>query len=98
MPSTTELTAADGHKLSAYRTDPDGAANGLVVIQEIFGVNRHMREVCEGFAAEGYAVVAPALFDRVERGVELGYGPEDIACGRDMRTKVPEPGIIADIE
>lgn len=86
-----ELTAADGHRLSAYRTGPEDARRGLVVIQEIFGVNRHMRRVCDAFAAEGYAVVCPALFDRVERGVELGYAAPDIARGRDLRAQV-EPG------
>ena len=98
MANMTDLTAADGHTLSAYRTGPGQAPHGLVVIQEIFGVNHHMREVCDAFAAAGYAVIAPAMFDRVQRGVELGYGPEDTQTGRELRTKVPEPGIIADIE
>ncbi len=80
-----ELTAADGHTLGAYRTGPTNATKALVVIQEIFGVNRHMRRVCDAFAAEGYAVIAPALFDRVERGVELGYEPADVKRGRDLR-------------
>jgi carboxymethylenebutenolidase len=92
------LKAADGHALSAYRAGPEDAVRGLVVVQEIFGVNRHMRHVCDAFAAEGYAVIAPALFDRAERGVELGYGPEDIARGRELRALVPEAGAIADIE
>lgn len=83
-----ELTAADGHTLGAYRTGPANATKALVVIQEIFGVNRHMRRVCDTFAAEGYAVIAPALFDRVERGVELGYEPADVKRGRDLRTPI----------
>ncbi|HYZ64932.1 MAG TPA: dienelactone hydrolase family protein [Acetobacteraceae bacterium] len=98
MGSTIDLTSADGHVLSAYRTGGERAERGLVVVQEIFGVNHHMREVCDGFAAAGYAVIAPAMFDRVERGVELGYGPEDMARGRELRTKVPEAGVILDIE
>jgi carboxymethylenebutenolidase len=92
------LTAADGHKLSAWRSGPDDAPRALVVVQEIFGVNHHMRNVCERFAAQGYAVVAPALFDRVRPGIELGYTPEDIAEGRDLRAQVPEAGTMADID
>jgi len=61
MGSTIDLTAADGHKLSAYVAGPSDAKKGLVVIQEIFGVNRHMRNVVDRFAAQGYAVCAPAL-------------------------------------
>lgn len=98
MGETIELTATDGHRLSAYRAGPADAARGLVVVQEIFGVNRHMRRVCDEFAAQGYAVVAPALFDRVQRGTELGYGGDDVARGRELRTKVPEAGTLADIE
>jgi carboxymethylenebutenolidase len=98
MGSTIELAAADGHRLSAYRTGSEQAEHGLVVIQEIFGVNHHIREVCDNFARQGYAVVAPALFDRVERGVELGYAPDDVAAGRELRAKVPEDGTIADVE
>lgn len=57
-----------------------------------------MREVCDEFARQGYAVVAPALFDRVQRGVELGYAPDDVTAGRELRAKVPEEGTIADVE
>jgi len=97
MGNTITLKAGDGHVLGAYRAGPPDATRALVVVQEIFGVNRHMRRVCDGFAAEGYAVICPALFDRAERGVELGYGPEDIARGRELRAKVPEAGTLADI-
>ena len=81
-----ELTAADGFVLSAYRADPAGPPRGgLVVAQEIFGVNSHIRSVCDGFAADGYVAIAPALFDRYERGVDIGYTPEDIARGRELK-------------
>jgi carboxymethylenebutenolidase len=93
-----ELTAADGHKLGAWKDGPADAKRGLVVVQEIFGVNHHMRNVCDRFVKAGYAVVCPALFDRVERKVELGYTPEDVTRGRDLRAKVPEAGTLADIE
>jgi carboxymethylenebutenolidase len=96
--TSIRLTAADGHQLSAWRVGPDTARRGLVVVQEIFGVNHHMRQVCDAFAAAGYATVAPALFDRAEPGVELGYAAPDIARGRDLRGKVPDAGVLADIE
>ena len=70
---TIELTAADGHRLAAYVAQPAGTPRGaLLVLQEIFGVNSHIRAVADGFAADGYLAIAPALFDRSERGVELG--------------------------
>jgi carboxymethylenebutenolidase len=94
----TDLTAADGHKLAAWKDGPADATKSLVVIQEIFGVNSHMRNVCDRFVKAGYAVIAPALFDRVERGVELGYAPEDVARGRDLRAKVPPEGTMRDVE
>jgi len=80
------LTASDGHSLSAYRADPDGTPKGgLVVIQEIFGVNAHIKEVCDGFAAEGYVAIAPALFDRAERDIDLGYDEDDRQKGMGLR-------------
>lgn len=93
-----ELTAADGHVLSTYRSGPPAASRALVVVQEIFGVNHHMRRVCDGFAEAGFAVIAPALFDRVRRGVELGYAPADVALGRELRAEVPEAGTMLDIQ
>jgi carboxymethylenebutenolidase len=98
MPSSTTLTAADGHRLTAWRTGPEDARHGLVVVQEIFGVNQHIRNVCERFAAAGYAVVAPALFDRIRPGIELGYTPEDIAQGRDLRSKIADKDVMVDID
>jgi carboxymethylenebutenolidase len=77
------LTASDGHRLGAYRADPSAApVGGIVVIQEIFGVNHHIRNVCDRFAAEGYAAVAPALFDRQVRDFQSGYSPEEIEKAR----------------
>ncbi len=93
-----ELTAADGHRFAAYKAGPDNAKKALVVVQEIFGVNRHMRRICDDFAKEGYQVIAPALFDRVQRGVELGYTGDDVARGRDLRAKVPADGPMLDVE
>lgn len=80
---TITLTASDGHKLSAYRADPTGTAKGgIVVLQEIFGVNHHIRAVCDSLAEQGYTAVAPALFDRKSPGFESGYTDEDIAEAR----------------
>ncbi len=73
------LTAADGQQLDAYVARPRGEAlAGLVVVQEIFGVNAHIRSVADGYAKDGFLAVAPALFDRIQPHVELGYGPGDI--------------------
>ncbi|MBW8269801.1 dienelactone hydrolase family protein [Caldovatus aquaticus] len=93
-----ELVASDGHRLGAWRAGPPAARRALVVVQEIFGVNRHMRRVCDAFAAEGYAVVCPALFDRVERDVELGYEAADVARGRALRERIAPAQVMADIE
>jgi carboxymethylenebutenolidase len=91
------LTAADGHRLTAYRAGPQNAARALVVVQEIFGVNHHMRAVADRFAAEGYAVIAPALFDRVGPGIELGYEAADVAQGRELRGKIDAGLTVLDI-
>ena len=85
MGTTIQLTASDGHQLAAYRADPEGTPKGgVVVIQEIFGVNSHIRAVADGYAAAGYVAIAPAMFDRLQRDVELGYEGDDIATGRDL--------------
>jgi len=82
------LTAADAHQFGAYRADPAGAPKGgIVVIQEIFGVNHHIRAVCDNFAKAGYAAVAPALFDRTQRGYESGYTPPEIEKSRAFVAK-----------
>jgi len=98
MGQAMELTAADGFKLAAYRADPAGKARGaLVVAQEIFGVNSHIKSVCDGFAADGYVAIAPALFDRYERGVDIGYTPADIAKGRELKGKTTIDAALRDV-
>ncbi len=83
------LTADDGHEFDSYVAEPSGPSRGgLVVIQEIFGVNSHIRSVADGYAKDGYLAVAPALFDRVQRGVELGYLPADMAQGMKLAQQV----------
>ena len=80
-----QLRAADGHTFGVYEALPAGEPRGgVVVIQEIFGVNAHIREVADSYAAQGYAALAPALFDRVERDVELGYDPPGMGRGREL--------------
>lgn len=79
MAQWIDLTARDGQKLSAYLTRPAGKVKGgLVVVQEIFGVNAHIRSVADSYADQGYVTIAPALFDRFEPGVQLGYAGEDV--------------------
>jgi len=82
------LTASDNFQLGAYRADPAGTPKGgIVVIQEIFGVNHHIRAVCDNFAKEGYVAVAPALFDRTQRDYECGYTPPEIEKSRAFVAK-----------
>lgn len=91
------LQAEDGHRLGAYRANPAGQARGsLVVIQEIFGVNKHIREVCDGLAADGYVALAPALFDRVEPNFQTGYDQADIVRGRETRGKIGWDAMVMD--
>ncbi len=87
MGEWTTLKAADGHEFRAWRSARAESMAGLVVAQEIFGVNEHIRQVADHYATLGFAAVAPALFDRAARGVELGYGEADIAQGRELRGK-----------
>ena len=89
MGENITITAADGFTFDAYLARPQGETKGgLVVIQEIFGFNDHMREVCDGYAAEGYLSVGPSLYDRYEKNLELGYSSDDITRGREIRADV----------
>ena len=98
MGTAIELKSPDGFRLSAYRAEPAGTPRGgLVVVQEIFGVNAHIRSVCDGYAADGYLAVAPALFDRYQRGVDWGYTPEDIARGREVRAQADAAAALMDV-
>ena len=93
---TISLTASDSHQLQAYVARPEGTPRAaLVVLQEIFGVNEHIRSVADGFAADGYLAVAPAMFDRAEPGVELGY--EDFAQARSYVEKISRDDWVKDI-
>jgi carboxymethylenebutenolidase len=97
--TTIEITAADHHHLAAYEVAPDDARAGVVVIQEIFGVNDHIRSVVDRFAAAGYHAIAPALFDRVERGLELDYSQPSIEKGGAIARGgvLPQDRALADV-
>jgi len=98
MGDTVQLEASDGHEFAAYVASPDGPVRGgIVVIQEIFGVNSHIRAVADGFAADGYKAIAPALFDRIERGVEVGYDPDSVAAGRELKGRMDWDAPLLDI-
>jgi len=95
---TLELTASDGHRFDAYLAEPAGTPRGaLVVVQEIFGVNSHMRSVADGYAADGYLAIAPALFDRIERGIELGYADSDVQRGVALKSATGNEDPLRDI-
>ena len=97
-----DLTAADGFVVPAYVAEPAGKPKGaIVVVQEIFGVNAHIRAVADGYAAQGYLAVAPATFHRVQPGVELGYTEADMKTGFGYKTAVealPAPGVLQDLQ
>jgi carboxymethylenebutenolidase len=94
----TLLRAQDRHEVSAYEAVPAGKPRGgIVLLQEIFGVTAHIRRVCDGFAGSGYHTVAPALFDRIGKRLELGYSKEDAATGRDLRSRIPWDQTHADV-
>ena len=98
MGKNIRLTADDGHELDAYVAESAGPARAaIVVVQEIFGVNSHIRSVADGYAAEGFLAIAPALFDRAERHVELGYGPAEMQQGMRLATQVGIDAALKDV-
>ncbi|GMU68913.1 MAG: carboxymethylenebutenolidase [Steroidobacteraceae bacterium] len=98
MGEFTTLMARDGHEFQAYLAAPKGAPRGaVVVVQEIFGVNHHIRAVTDGYAAQGYTAIAPALFDRVRRGIELGYTAEEVQQGIGYMLQVKPAQFLADV-
>jgi carboxymethylenebutenolidase len=98
MGAFTTLKAGDGHELSAYVALPEGAAvGGLVLVQEIFGVNAHIRGVADGYAKDGFVVVAPALFDRYEKGVELKYDGADMQKAYELYGKLDPATVLLDV-
>ncbi len=97
MGRMVELTAADGHRLQAYRASPEGQPRGgLVMIQEIFGMTEQMQRCADRYAAEGYAVALPAMFDRVEPGLSFGY--TEFQRGGQASQAITEENLLADAE
>lgn len=98
MSQWTSLETPTGH-IQAWRAAPPTPPRGaLVVVQEIFGVNRHIRQVCDNFAAHGYVAVAPAFFDHLEPGVELDYNPEGVKRGKGLVDRLGSDGVLQDIQ
>ncbi|HEY6487976.1 MAG: dienelactone hydrolase family protein [Terracidiphilus sp.] len=99
MGGTVKVKAVDEHVLSLYIAQPTAEPiAGLVVIQEVFGVNRHIRSIADDFAKEGFFAVAPALFDRIEPGIELGYDGPDAQRGMALRQKLDLTKALADVD
>ena len=99
MGSMIELKAADGHKLAAYRAESAGTARGaVVVIQEIFGVNSHVKAVADGYAKDGYLAIAPAMFDRAQRGYDTGYSQPEIQAGIAAMQKLDWKQTMLDVD
>ena len=93
------LTASDKFELGAYRTTPEGTPKGaVVVIQEIFGVNHHIRNVCDRFAVQGYVAIAPSIFDRIERNFQSGYSEEEVAIARKFVAAPNWPAMLLDTQ
>jgi len=98
MGTMVELTASDGHQFGAYRAEPAGKPRGaVIVVMEIFGVNSHIRSVADGYAADGYLAIAPAMFDRIERNYECGYTQPEIEHSRTFIPKADLGNAIKDI-
>ena len=94
-----ELTAADGHKLAAYVAQPSGKPHGgVVVIPEVFGVNSHIQQTTDGFAADGYLAVSPAMFDRAQRSYDTGYSQPEIQAGVAIMQKLDWKQAVLDVE
>lgn len=99
MGQTVTLTASDGFELGGYRADPAAAPKGaIVVIQEIFGVNSHIRNICDRLANEGYAAIAPAIFDRIEPNFQSGYSPDEVAVARKFVAAPDWPAMLRDTQ
>ena len=97
MSQPPSLTTADGHTFSAYTAGDPGSTAGVVILQEIFGVNAHIRSVADTYARHGFYVVAPALFDRIERKVELDYSPAALEQARALAARLSPENVLHDI-
>jgi len=102
MGHSIELKSTDGFVFDAYVAQPKKTPRAaIVVLQEIFGVNAHIRAVADGFALAGFLVIAPATFSRLQKHVNLGYSAEEVTLGRDLKSRaesLPPPGVMADVQ
>ena len=98
MSQTIQLTAKDGHVLDAYESGEPTNGAALIILQEIFGVNRHIRSVADTYAREGFYTLAPALFDRVQKNVDLDYTPPSMEIARSLAPRIEQDVILKDIE
>jgi carboxymethylenebutenolidase len=98
MSEWVKLRASDGNELSGYMARPEGRARGgIIVVQEIFGVNPSIQGVAEDYAKEGFVAIAPAIFDRFEKDIKLGYGPDDMAKARELMGQLKPESTLADV-
>jgi carboxymethylenebutenolidase len=98
MGTRIKLTAADGHQFESYFAESSSRAGAaIILIQEIFGVNRHIRSIADDYAGQGFHVIAPALFDRAQRNLELGYNAADIAQGMRAATQIGMDAALKDV-
>lgn len=99
MGTNIKITGADDFQFGAYRADPVGEPKGgVLVIQEIFGVNAHIREVCDTYAQHGYVAIAPALYDRIESDVQLGYDFDAMSRGIELKMGLRIPVVLDDLQ
>lgn len=102
MGKTIQIEAKDQFKNDNYVAYPKGQATAcIIVLQEIFGVNAHIKAVVDGYAEQGYLAIAPATFSRIKKDVDLGYAPDDMKAGFELKTaaeSLPEEGVLKDIQ
>jgi len=99
MGDLVHLTAADGHRFTVYRATPIGKPKGgIVLLHEVYGINTHLRGLADAFADEGYKVLAPALFDRAEKGVEMNFSAKGAEIGCGLRNEIGWDAPLLDIE
>ncbi|MCW5684716.1 MAG: dienelactone hydrolase family protein [Pseudolabrys sp.] len=98
MSEWIDLTASDGHRVSAYVARPARPAGVVVIAQEVFGVNRHIQDVADGYARDGFLAIAPSFFDRIERGIALGYERPDVERGLSLTKQLNSVQTVMDAQ
>jgi carboxymethylenebutenolidase len=99
MGETIRIAMDDGFEMPVYHAEPEGKRRGgLVLVQEIFGVTEHIRELCEGFAEDGYEVIAPSFYDRAAPGFQADYSAGSVAQGRKLSAAAPWAQVQGDLQ